>query len=146
MTPTFKESDGSFPVYFYALAAVTFVLYNIPLYAIFVSKMAFFARISDPFVGGTYMTLLNTFQNLGYMWPSSFVFWTVDQVTRKSCIFQNDLGASLSQNISMADVGLESVEGECYGAEMVEQCKESGGVCQTVSNGKPFKCQQYYDT
>lgn len=27
--------------------------------------MAFFARISDPSIGGTYMTFLNTISNLG---------------------------------------------------------------------------------
>jgi PAT family acetyl-CoA transporter-like MFS transporter 1 len=31
----------------------------------FVSQMAFFAQISDPKIGGTYMTLLNTLGNLG---------------------------------------------------------------------------------
>ena len=31
----------------------------------FVSNMAFFARISDPAMGGTYMTMLNTLSNLG---------------------------------------------------------------------------------
>ena len=31
----------------------------------FVSTMAFFARISDPAMGGTYMTMLNTMSNLG---------------------------------------------------------------------------------
>ena len=31
----------------------------------FVSIMAFFAQVSDPAVGGTYMTLLNTITNLG---------------------------------------------------------------------------------
>ena len=28
---------------------------------IFVSSMSFFARVSDPSIGGTYMTLLNTY-------------------------------------------------------------------------------------
>jgi PAT family acetyl-CoA transporter-like MFS transporter 1 len=31
----------------------------------FVSQMAFFAKVSDPKIGGTYMTLLNTLANLG---------------------------------------------------------------------------------
>jgi PAT family acetyl-CoA transporter-like MFS transporter 1 len=31
----------------------------------FVSQMAFFATVSDPKIGGTYMTLLNTLTNLG---------------------------------------------------------------------------------
>ena len=31
----------------------------------FVAQMSFFAKISDPSIGGTYMTLLNTIANLG---------------------------------------------------------------------------------
>jgi len=31
----------------------------------FVAQMAFFARVSDPLIGGSYMTLLNTLANLG---------------------------------------------------------------------------------
>ena len=31
----------------------------------FVTQMAFHALISDPMIGGTYMTLLNTMSNLG---------------------------------------------------------------------------------
>ena len=31
----------------------------------FVSQMAFFAQVSDPAIGGTYMTLLNTITNFG---------------------------------------------------------------------------------
>ena len=44
---------------------------------------AFMAKIADPAVGGTYMTLLMTLSNLGGMWCNSFVLWFVDQVTVK---------------------------------------------------------------
>jgi len=47
--------------------------------------MAFFARISDPAVGGTYMTFLNTLNNLGTMWPRSFALWFVDILSGRSC-------------------------------------------------------------
>lgn len=39
--------------------------FQISLYSMFVSIMAFGAKISDPKIGGTYMTLLNTVANLG---------------------------------------------------------------------------------
>lgn len=51
----------------------------------FVSQMAFFAKISDPAVGGTYMTLLNTLANLGGNWPQTLSLWLVDTLTYKSC-------------------------------------------------------------
>ncbi len=34
----------------------------------FTSQMAFYARVADPAMGGSYMTLLNTITNLGSMW------------------------------------------------------------------------------
>ena len=52
----------------------------------FVSMMAFNAQISDPRIGGTYMTLLNTINNLGGNWPVTVVLWLVDNVTWKDCI------------------------------------------------------------
>ena len=51
----------------------------------FVAVMAFFARISDTSVGGTYMTLLNTFTNLGGNWPSWVALRFVSEITWKSC-------------------------------------------------------------
>lgn len=41
----------------------------------FVAIMAFFAKVSDPAVGGTYMTLLNTLTNLGGNWPATLALW-----------------------------------------------------------------------
>jgi PAT family acetyl-CoA transporter-like MFS transporter 1 len=39
----------------------------------FVGISSFFSKISDPSIGGTYMTLLNTISNLGGTWPGFFV-------------------------------------------------------------------------
>ena len=51
----------------------------------FVSVMGFFARISDPKIGGTYMTLLNTVYNLGGNWPNTLVLGLVDDLTFATC-------------------------------------------------------------
>lgn len=51
----------------------------------FVAVMAFFARVSDPAVGGTYMTLLNTLCNLGGNWPATTALWFVDAFTFRHC-------------------------------------------------------------
>jgi PAT family acetyl-CoA transporter-like MFS transporter 1 len=58
---------------------------QVALYSMFVAVMAFFARISDPAVGGTYMTLLNTLSNLGGNWPGTLALWMVDSLTYKQC-------------------------------------------------------------
>ncbi len=51
----------------------------------FVSAMAFYAKVSDPRFGGTYMTLLNTLNNLGGTWPSTVILSFVDPLTWKRC-------------------------------------------------------------
>lgn len=55
------------------------------VYCMFIAVMAFFAKVSDPRSGGTYMTLLNTLSNLGGTWPSTVVLWLVDILTYKKC-------------------------------------------------------------
>ena len=83
ITPLVKLSDGAFPGYYFPLVIAVFALHRATLYCQFLSLIAFMARISDPAIGGTYMTLLMTLINLGGMWCSSFVLWFVDQVTVK---------------------------------------------------------------
>lgn len=51
----------------------------------FVTMGAFFSVISDPTIGGTYMTLLNTMTNLGGMLPKLLVMAAVDWFTVRSC-------------------------------------------------------------
>ncbi|KAG0154013.1 hypothetical protein PDIDSM_1392 [Penicillium digitatum] len=52
----------------------------------FVAISAFHARISDPAIGGTYMTLLATVCNLGGTFPRIFVLKLVDMFTQATCI------------------------------------------------------------
>ena len=47
--------------YFFGIIVFLFQIFT---NCMFVAMMAFFARVSDPAVGGTYMTLLNTLSNL----------------------------------------------------------------------------------
>lgn len=79
------------PIYMYIILLVNYSFYQIFLYCMFVAVMAFFAKISDPAVGGTYMTLLNTICNLGGNWPTSIVLWLVDVLTWKQCAIQQSL-------------------------------------------------------
>lgn len=51
----------------------------------FVSQMSFFAKISDPAVGGTYMTLVNTLANMGGNWPTTLALYLVEGFTLKQC-------------------------------------------------------------
>ncbi|KAA8896093.1 acetyl-coenzyme A transporter 1-domain-containing protein [Sphaerosporella brunnea] len=51
----------------------------------FVAISAFHAKISDPEIGGTYMTLLATVSNLGGTLPRIFVLKLVDVFTQATC-------------------------------------------------------------
>lgn len=51
----------------------------------FVTLMSLHAQISDPSMGGTYMTLLNTLANLGGTWTGTVALWLVDVISFKDC-------------------------------------------------------------
>lgn len=64
---------------------IIILLFQTCLYCMFVAVMAFFAKVSDPAVGGTYMTLLNTMSNLGTNLPITLALWAIDHLTFKQC-------------------------------------------------------------
>lgn len=107
--------EGHVPYYYYLILLTNYGLYQIALYSMFVAVMAFFARISDPAVGGTYMTLLNTLSNLGGNWPTTVVLWMVDVLTWKRCSNSDD-------NV-------------CSDAADQERCTEEGGKCNIEIDG-----------
>eukprot|EP00401_Gymnodinium_catenatum_P029272 CAMPEP_0117558818 /NCGR_PEP_ID=MMETSP0784-20121206/53039_1 /TAXON_ID=39447 /ORGANISM="" /LENGTH=444 /DNA_ID=CAMNT_0005356173 /DNA_START=18 /DNA_END=1350 /DNA_ORIENTATION=+ len=53
-------------------------------WASMLAQMALFAKVSDPAIGGTYMTLLNTLANLGQKLPPTATFFLVDYMTCKA--------------------------------------------------------------
>ncbi|KAI5611335.1 acetyl-coenzyme A transporter 1 [Silurus asotus] len=113
-TPSVKQEDG-FPVYYYAVVLLSYALHQVALYSMFVACMAFHAKVSDPVIGGTYMTLLNTVTNLGGNWPSTLALWLVDPLTSKLC--QGAVGQT------------------CGSAEEAALCVKEGGVCVTALDG-----------
>jgi MFS transporter, PAT family, solute carrier family 33 (acetyl-CoA transportor), member 1 len=82
----------------------------------FVAQMSFFARVSDPSIGGTAMTLFNTVANLGSKWPSSLALFLAEPLTRRVCRGGTQAGA------------------ECGTAATRETCLASGGTCITMSD------------
>ncbi|XP_014666688.1 PREDICTED: acetyl-coenzyme A transporter 1-like [Priapulus caudatus] len=102
--------DGEFPLYYYAIILITYGLHQVALYIMFVAIMAFHAKVSDPAIGGTYMTLLNTVSNLGGNWPVTVALWFVDELTWKSCSADPKLACG-------------------------EECAAGGGTCTTSVDG-----------
>ncbi|EJD04363.1 uncharacterized protein FOMMEDRAFT_107026 [Fomitiporia mediterranea MF3/22] len=108
--------------YFIFLVLMT-VLQGVSVTIQFVGISAFHTRISDPLIGGTYMTLLNTFTNLGGTWPRYFVLKGVDFFTIATCKI-NDGG---SETI------LEATE--CVSDLGKAHCADLGGTCVTERDG-----------
>ena len=81
--PTDAAAAGGIPWWYYMASLGLQLVYSLSINILFVSQCAFFSQISDPRIGGTYMTLLNTLANLGNTWPKFFVFALVDEWTCK---------------------------------------------------------------
>lgn len=114
-----KNPDGTFPIYYYAVIIVVYAVHQVTVYSIFVSLMAFHARVSDPAIGGTYMTLLNTVTNLGGNWPATAALWMVDSLTFSHC------------------EGGTAARGwlPCSSKEDHNACTSQGGSCVTTIDG-----------
>nr|GAT46236.1 predicted protein [Mycena chlorophos] len=83
--PTLPMSGG-----FFVFLVIHIVLTRCTSTIQFVSSLAFFMCVSDPVIGGTCMTLLNTFSNVGTMWPKWFVLKSVDMFTVATCQITDD--------------------------------------------------------
>lgn len=70
--------QGALPFYYFAVITVAYAAHQITVYSIYVALMGFHAKVSDPAIGGTYMTLLNTLTNLGGNWPATLSLYLVE--------------------------------------------------------------------
>jgi MFS transporter, PAT family, solute carrier family 33 (acetyl-CoA transportor), member 1 len=86
------------------------------------ADMAFMARISDPLVGASYMTLLNTLSNLGGRWVKTFFLWLVDIITWKSCIIEE------FSNLNSTTIS-QIHDNKCVDKIAKEACTALGGKC-----------------
>eukprot|EP00240_Pyramimonas_obovata_P001766 CAMPEP_0118931294 /NCGR_PEP_ID=MMETSP1169-20130426/7681_1 /TAXON_ID=36882 /ORGANISM="Pyramimonas obovata, Strain CCMP722" /LENGTH=519 /DNA_ID=CAMNT_0006873775 /DNA_START=81 /DNA_END=1637 /DNA_ORIENTATION=- len=107
---------SSIPWGFYTAVTIWLSIYSAAGTLHFVSVMSFFSRISDPRIGGTYMTFLNTISNLGSKWSSSAILFVFDAIsnTHLECVHLED-GHSLG-------VCLDTEEGKAA-------CRLQGGKC-----------------
>jgi PAT family acetyl-CoA transporter-like MFS transporter 1 len=91
-----------------------------------VAETAFFARISDSLIGGTYMTFLNTVANLGVKWANTFFLWFVDIISWRRCLIEDQ--NSFNNTIS-------TVDNKCATRAEKMACKSAGGHCFTDFDG-----------
>ncbi|XP_066593115.1 acetyl-coenzyme A transporter 1 [Prorops nasuta] len=108
--------DGQVPMYYFICLIALYFIYQVSASSMFVASMAFAAKVSDPAVGGTYMTLLNTLCNLGGNWPATAALWFVDALTYRHCS--------------------TDTSNECSTIVEREACaRNNHGICQTWIDG-----------
>jgi hypothetical protein len=66
--------------YFYPNLIFLFIINESLIYLMLVSRVGFYARISDPSIGGTYITLLSMLGNLGASLTTSAVLFTAEWI------------------------------------------------------------------
>ncbi|ORX56904.1 MFS general substrate transporter [Hesseltinella vesiculosa] len=99
-------------VYFGIIMAST-VLSSFMSTVQFVSISAFMTSIADPVIGGTYMTLLNTFSNFGGTWPKFFVLKAVDYFTLSRCSITNAQDQVFSCTSEAGNSLCKDLDGTC---------------------------------
>ncbi|XP_026811512.1 acetyl-coenzyme A transporter 1-like [Rhopalosiphum maidis] len=116
-TTKFLATYGNtgFPIYYYAVLALIFIINNVLGMTMKVSKFSLFNRISDPRFGGTYMALLCTFYYLGTFSSTSLAISMIDILTFKEC--------PLNYN------------NNCSTSNQNNTCKTNGSSCVVTVNG-----------
>ncbi|GMH49798.1 hypothetical protein TrRE_jg7483 [Triparma retinervis] len=72
---------SSSPLLLYSTLIVSTALQTVASSLQFNAQMTFFASRVDRNIGGSYMTLLNTFANLGGTWPASPALWIMGKIS-----------------------------------------------------------------
>lgn len=98
----------------------------------FVSISAFHARIADPVIGGTYMTLLATVSNLGGTFPRFFILKLVDYFTIATCL-PPAAGTGLSPAELKSPLVTEPFS--CALELDKHRCLDGGGTCNISRDG-----------
>lgn len=76
---------GVAPNYIYLVYLLNKTLYMLNSFGMHIVLTAFFIRVSDPTIGGTYMTMLHTIDQVGYTWPHTLALWMVESLTWRDC-------------------------------------------------------------
>jgi PAT family acetyl-CoA transporter-like MFS transporter 1 len=116
-------------IFFFGPLVAILVLNEIAGSLIFSSVMSFFSRVSDPAIGGTYMTLLNTVTNLGSKWPNATALYLLPKLTVSVCQMKKDFfenGASETMRAKLTRF-------DC--SHSATSCNAHGGYCNILLDG-----------
>ncbi|KAK4473080.1 hypothetical protein MN116_004270 [Schistosoma mekongi] len=148
----------SFSWLFYCTIICHMAVYTVFSTTMFITQVSFNARISDPAVGGTYMTLLNTAANLATSLPNTLFLSLVEPLTLRTCSGADILKAGLLslQNNSIQSVNTMNVShhiqysddelyrngllwlnnnATCRDFKSIQACLDINGTCSTLFDG-----------
>ena len=118
-------ADANHPLWLWALVLTLSLAKSFIGTVMFVVQGAFFNRISDPAIGGTYLTLLNTLANFGGTMPSTLALSLVDVLSVSHC--------DVPEGTSVPDDS-EFLSG-CASQATAKACTEYGGSCDVERDG-----------
>lgn len=79
-----EYANMDLPMPFYVFVVMSSLCYSLSSNFMIVAQGSFFAQIADASIGGTYITLLNTFQNLSGTISRPIAFFVTDWLTSKN--------------------------------------------------------------
>lgn len=131
VTPHVMSAEGSeWRTSYYGVILAGGALHELASNMMFVSVMGFYATISDPAIGGTYMTALNTITNLGSKWPNSVSLALVETFTTQRCSL-DDASSHASGNLNnWKTCGTPLIAGGTASG-----CELAGGTCAMDRDG-----------
>ena len=84
-----------YPAVFYSVLMTLFVINETIIYLQLVARVGFYAQISEPRIGGTYMTMVSTLGNIGQTVSSSAVLYVADWLPKKNAYFIEVIGCTV---------------------------------------------------
>lgn len=131
ITVMIYPSDPGVPFWYLLTVIGEHVISTFMNTVMFVAVSAFHARVADPAIGGTYMTLLATVSNLGGTFPRFFILKLVDLFTEATCLPPT----SLPPAESLKDYSPITSPFSCALEPDKNRCVNGGGTCHVIRDG-----------
>ncbi|KAJ6157592.1 Major facilitator superfamily domain general substrate transporter [Penicillium chermesinum] len=130
LTVMIYPSGSEVPLWYLLTVISEHVISTFMNTVMFVSISAFHARIADPAIGGTYMTLLATVSNLGGTFPRFFILKLVDLFTQATCI-----PPTVAPPSDQLKDTLVTSPFSCALEPEKNRCVNGGGICEISRDG-----------
>eukprot|EP00164_Ancoracysta_twista_P004472 GFYU01006034.1.p1 GENE.GFYU01006034.1~~GFYU01006034.1.p1 ORF type:complete len:504 (-),score=102.74 GFYU01006034.1:121-1632(-) len=101
-------SDWTLAIFVYSMLAMFMSK------VMFVAQGGFFAKVSDPAIGGMYQTLLNSVSNMGGNWPVPIGWYVCGYMTVRSCA---------------------TADGIAVMCDTEQECRDAGATCTIERDG-----------